>query len=76
MVRGANSSQKGSGVNKWEGGCNTARHSYPPKRNPEHAVDHRPAARGYTDPLPAGTEVIRGAQPTTLDGTSRHRSTI
>ena len=47
---------------------------YPPKPHPGHARDHRLATRGHADPLPAGTDVLCRAQPTTPDGTSQHHS--
>ena len=75
MVRMARSPQKVNKVIKREGGCNTARYSCPPKTRPGHAGGHRLATRGHTDPLPAGTDMLRRAQPATTDGTSRHHST-
>ena len=75
MVQGTHSPQKLNKVNKPEGGCNTARSSYPPKSHQGHPGDHRLATLGHADPLPAGTDVLLRAQPTTSDGTSRHHST-
>ena len=75
MVRGTHSPRKVNSVNKREGSCNTARYSYPPKPRPWQAGNHRLNIQGHTDPLPAGTDVLRRAQPTTSDGTSRHHST-
>ena len=75
MVRGTRSPQKANKVKEREGGCNTAWYSYPPKPHPGHAGDHRLATRGHADPLPAGRDVLRRAQPTTSDGMSRHHST-
>ena len=75
MVRGTHSPLKANSVNKREAGCNTARYSYPPKPDPGHARDHRLATQGHTNLLPLGTDVLRRAQPTTPDGTSRHHST-
>ena len=75
MVGGTHSPQKANSVNKREGGCNTARYSYPPKPLLGHARDHRLATRGHADPLPAGTDVLRRAQPPTPDRISRPHST-
>ena len=75
MVRGTHSPQEVNKVNEREGGCNTARYFYPPKPHPGHTGDHRLATRGHADPLPAGTDVLRQAQPTTSDGKSWHHST-
>ena len=36
---------------------------------------HKPATLGDADPLPAGTDVLRRAQPATPDRTCRHQST-